>query len=222
MNFMCIGSSYQLKMAIEENFLKAVEKIKASEKKVNFNQTVDLIINLREFDVRREAFNIFISVPNKIKDKKIAGFFERDSSVIDSIRKEQFVKYKEKKEIKKLIKQYDFFIANAKLMPAVATSFGRVLGPVGKMPSPQLGILPTEDDKLVEVLVSKINSTVRVRVKEPSIKIAIAKQSMDSDKIAENAFVVYQKILDTLPRKRDNVRNVKIKLTMDKPEKIQI
>ena len=113
-------------------------------------------------------------------------------------------------------------MANAKLMPAVATSFGRVLGPVGKMPSPQLGILPTEDDKLVEVLVSKINSTVRVRVKEPSIKIAIAKQSMDADKIAENAFAVYQKVLETLPRKRDNIRNVKIKLTMDKPEKIEI
>ncbi len=47
----------------EKNFLKAIEKIKASDKKVNFDQTVDLIINLKEFDVRREAFNIFIPVP---------------------------------------------------------------------------------------------------------------------------------------------------------------
>ena len=206
----------------EQNFLKAVEKIKSSDKKVNFDQTVDLIINLKEFDVRREAFNIFISVPNKIKDKKIAGFFEKDSNVIETIRKEQFSKYKEKKDIKKLINQYDFFVANAKLMPAVATSFGRVLGPVGKMPSPQLGILLNEEDKMVEELVNKINSTVRVRVKEPSIKIAIAKQSMDSDKIAENALAVYQKVLETLPRKRDNIRNVKIKLTMDKPELVVI
>lgn len=210
------------KMANEKNFLEAIEKIKASEKKVNFDQTVDLIINLKEFDVRREAFNIFIPVPNKIKDKKIAGFFEKDSTIIDSIRKEQFGKYKEKKDVRKLIKQYDFFVANAKLMPAVATSFGRVLGPVGKMPSPQLGILPVEDDKMVEAIVNKINSTVRVRVKEPSIKIAIAKQSMDADKIAENALAVYQKILETLPRKRDNIRNVKIKLTMDKPETVKI
>ena len=210
------------KMAKEKNVLEAIEKIKASEKKVNFDQTVDLIINLKEFDVRREAFNIFIPVPNKIKDKKIAGFFEKDSTIIDSIRKEQFGKYKEKKDVRKLIKQYDFFVANAKLMPAVATSFGRVLGPVGKMPSPQLGILPVEDDKMVEAIVNTINSTVRVRVKEPSIKIAIAKQSMDADKIAENALAVYQKILETLPRKRDNIRNVKIKLTMDKPETVKI
>jgi len=209
-------------MANEDNFSKAVEKIKSSEKKINFNQTVDIIINLKDFDVRREAFNIFISVPNKIKDKNVVGFFEKDSNVIDSIKKEQFVKYKEKKDIKKLIKQYDFFIANAKLMPAVATSFGRVLGPVGKMPSPQLGILPTEDDKLVEALVNKINSTVRVRVKEPSIKIAIAKQSLSSDKIAENAFAIYQKILEQIQKKKDNIRNVKIKLTMGKPEKVAI
>ena len=209
-------------MTIEDNFLKAIEKIKSSEKKINFDQTIDLIINLKEFDVRREAFNIFISVPNKIKDKKIAGFFEKESKVVDSIKKEQFSKYKEKKDIKKLIKTYDFFIANAKLMPAVATSFGRILGPVGKMPSPQLGILPNEDDKMIEALVNKINSTVRVRVKEPSIKIAIAKQSMDNDKIVQNAITVYKKILDTLPRKKDNIRNVKIKLTMDKPEKVEI
>jgi len=206
----------------EQNFLKAVEKIKSSEKKVNFDQTVDLLINLKEFDVRREAFNIFIPVPNKIKDKKIAGFFEKDSKVIDTIKKEQFSKYKEKKDIRKLIKAYDFFIANAKLMPAVATSFGRALGPVGKMPSPQLGILPAEEDKMVEAIVNKINSTVRVRVKEPSIKIAIGKQSMDDEKIMQNAVAVYHKILDTLPRKKDNIRNVKIKLTMDKPEKVEI
>jgi large subunit ribosomal protein L1 len=209
-------------MASEQNFLKEIEKIKSSDKKVNFDQTVDLIINLKEFDVRREAFNIFIQVPNKVKDNKIAGFFEGDSKIIDSIKKEQFSRYKEKKDIKKLVKQYDFFVANAKLMPAVATSFGRVLGPVGKMPSPQLGILPNEEDKMIEEIVNKINSTVKVRVKEPSIKVAIAKESLDNEKIAENALGVYKKILEKLPRKQDNIRNVKIKLTMGKPEKIKI
>jgi len=206
----------------EQNFLKAIEKIKSSEKKVKFDQTVDLLINLKEFDVRREAFNIFISVPNKTKDKKIAGFFEDNSKVIDSIKKEQFSKYKEKKDVKKLISKYDFFIANAKLMPAVATSFGRVLGPIGKMPSPQLGIVSNEDDKMIQGVVDKINSTVRVRVKEPSIKVAIGKQSMDNEKLMQNAVAVYHKILETLPRNKDNVRNVKIKLTMGVPEKVVI
>ena len=210
-------------MANEEKFTKAIEALKADKsKKVNFDQTVDLIINLKEFDVRRQAFNLFIQVPNKIKDKKIGGFFEKDSKVIDTIKKANFGKYKEKKDIRKLIKSYDFFIANAKLMPAVATSFGRVLGPVGKMPSPQLGILPNEEDAMVEALVNKINSTARIRVKEPSIKVSIGKQSMDTEKIMQNALTVYKKVLDTLPRKIDNVKNVKIKFTMSKPVKVEL
>ena len=102
-------------------------------------------------------------------------------------------------------------------MPSVATTFGRILGPSGKMPSPQLGILMVEDDKSIKALTERINNTVRVRVKEPSVKIGIGKESLKDEEIAKNAFTAYQKILEGLPRKEDNLRNIKIKLTMGKP-----
>ena len=209
---------------MEENaaFLEAIQELRNIEKKKNFDQTIDLIINLKEFDVRREAFSTFVTLPVKIKEKKILGFFEKDSEIIDTIKKDDFGRYKEKKDMKKLIKQYDFFIANAKLMPSVATSFGRVLGPVGKMPSPQLGIVASEDDKIVESIVNKINSTVRVRVKEPSIKVPIAKESFKDEDIVKNALAFYHKVLETLPRQKDNVKNVKIKFTMSKPVNVEI
>ena len=35
-------------------------------------------------------------------------------------------------------------------MPVVATTFGRALGPTGKMPSPQLGIVANEDDNSIK------------------------------------------------------------------------
>ena len=57
-------------MTIEENFEKAIKKLRTTENKKKFDQTIDLIINLKEFDVRRESFNLFITLPNKIKDKK--------------------------------------------------------------------------------------------------------------------------------------------------------
>lgn len=209
---------------IEDKFLEAVKKLRelGKDKERKFDQTVDLIVNLKEFDVRKEAFSIFVQVPNKVKDKKIAGFFENDSKLIDVIKRDDFGKYKEKKDIKKLVKSYDFFIANAKLMPSVATAFGRVLGPVNKMPNPQLGILPSEDENVVKGLIDKINLNVRVKVKEPSIKVGVAKVSLDDDKIVENILVVYNKILETLPKKFDNVRNVKIKLTMGKPVDVEV
>jgi large subunit ribosomal protein L1 len=206
----------------EEAFLKAIKTLRETEKKKNFDQTVDLIINLKEFDVRREAFSTFITLPVRIKNKKILGFLEKDSKIIDTLRKEDFSRYSEKKEIKKLIKKYDFFISNAKLMPAVATTFGRFLGPVNKMPSPQLGVLASEDEKIVEALVSRINSTVKVKVKEPSIKVPVAKESFKDEDIVKNIMAVYNKIIETLPRKKDNIRNIKIKLTMGKPVNVGI
>ena len=211
---------------IEDKFLEAVKNLREAEKnrkeKIKFNQSVDLIVNLKDFDARKESFTSFIQVPNKIKDKKIAGFFEKDNKFIDVITKSDFLRYKEKKDFKKLVKAYDFFVANAKLMPSVATTFGRYLGPVGKMPNPNFGIITNEEDNIVKNLIDNINSSVIVRVREPSIKVAVAKESLKDEEIAENALAVYNKILDTLPKKIDNIRNVKIKFTMAKPVNVNI
>jgi len=213
-------------MVNEEKFSAALKKLREAEdkreKKVKFDQTVDLIVNLKEFDVRKHAFNVFVQLPHKIKDKRVGGFFEKDSKIVDVIKKDSFGKYKEKKEIKKLIKAYDNFIANAKLMPAVATAFGRVLGPAGKMPSPQMGIVPNEEEAVVNAILGKINNSVRIIVKEPSIKAGVGKFSLSDKDVAENALVVYKKILDNLPRGIDNVRNVKIKFTMGKPVAVEL
>jgi len=208
-------------MTDENNFLEAVKKLRQTEKKRNFDQTVDLIINLKDFDIRKESFSLFITIPNKMKDKKVAGFLEKKSDVIFTIKKEDFPAYKTKRDIKNLIKEYDFFVSNAKLMPAVATHFGRVLGPADKMPSPKLGLLPSEDKEILEKIVNKINHTIRMRVKEPSIKIPVAKESFKDTQMVENLVSAYNEIVNNLPRKRDNVRNVKIKMTMGKPVSVQ-
>jgi len=210
-------------MPSEENFLKAVKKLKEENKKERkCDQTIDIIVNLKDFDVRKQAFNVFASVPHKIKDKKIAGFFEKDSELVDAIKKDNFIRYKEKKDIKKLVNSYDFFVSNAKLMPLVATSFGRILGPVGKMPSPQLGVLPNEEEAIVKTVIERINKSVRIRVKEPSIKVGVARLSLTDEQISENLSAVYSRILENLPKKIDNIRNVKIKLTMGKPVEVDL
>jgi len=213
-------------MSEEQQFTDAIKKLREiedkRENKRKFDQTIDLIVNLKEFEVKKHGFNVFVQLPHKAKEKKIAGFFEKDSKLVDVIKKDDFGKYKEKKDIKKLIKSYDSFIANAKLMPAVATAFGRVLGPVGKMPSPQLGILPNEEENVIQEILNKVNSSVRIVVKEPSIKVGVAKDSMSDEQIVENIIAVYHKILESLPKNKDNVRNVKIKFTMGKPVGVDV
>lgn len=213
-------------MTSKENFLKAVAEIRKQEAErkdaIKFDQSIDLLINLKNFDIKRTSINTFAVLPHKIKEKKIAGFLEKKSSIIDTITKAEFEDFKDKKKLKKLVNSYDFFIASAKLMPAVATTFGRVLGPVGKMPSPQLGMLISEDDNAIKALTKKIENTVKIRTKEPSIKIAIAKLSAKDEGIAENAVAAYNEVFKNLPKGRENLKSVLIKTTMGKPVKVPL
>ncbi len=205
----------------EEQLKNALTELrKAKERK--FDQTLDLIINLQKFNVKKNTVNIFVSVPYKIKEKKICAFLEVKRKDIDTITAEQFKKYKDKKELKKLVKKYDFFIAQASLMPKVATTFGRALGPAGKMPSPQMGIIMNADDKIIEELKGKINNSIKIRTKEASIKLPIGKQSMKDEELIENVLIVYNRILKELPREKENIKNVELKFTMTKPEKILV
>ena len=207
-------------MTLEEDFKKALGELR-KEPERKFNQSVDLLINLQKFDVRKTNVNIFVSVPHKIKDKRIGAFFEAKNHLVETITKEDFKKYAGK-NAKKLINQFDFFIAQASLMPSVATTFGRALGPSGKMPSPQMGILINADDKAINELKERINSSVRIKVKESSVKLSIGKQNMKDEDLVENAMAIYNALLKVLPRDKENIKNIELKLTMSKPQKIKL
>ncbi|OGJ11904.1 hypothetical protein A3K62_02430 [Candidatus Pacearchaeota archaeon RBG_16_35_8] len=208
-------------MELKQELLKALDELRKNEER-KFNQTADLIINLQKFDVKKQNLNLFLEVPYKIKDKKIAGFFESKNKDIETITPPEFKNYSDKKDLKKLAVKFDFFIAQASLMPKVATVFGRALGPSGKMPSPQLGILMNADEKSIKALREKIDNSVKIKIKEASVKLAIGKQSMKNEQIVENILAVYNSLLKSLPKGKDNVKNIEIKFTMTKPQKIQI
>jgi len=208
-------------MELNEQLKQALVELR-KDKSRKFDQSVDLIINLQKFDVKREQLNLFVSVPHKAKDKKICGFLEIKNNNVDTIMKSEFKKYSDKKELKKLIAKYDFFIAQASLMPIVATTFGRVLGPAGKMPSPQLGILMNVDDRAINELKDKINSSLKIKTKEASIKVPVGKQSMKDEEIIENVLAIYNTVLKSLSKGKDNIKNIELKFTMTKPQKIKL
>ena len=195
--------------------IKAIQELR-KEKKRKFAQSVDLIVNLKNFDVRREALNTFIFVPHKL-EKKFAAFFAKRSKFVDTITQEDFVKYKDLKDFKKLAKKYDAFLAAAPMMGKVATKFGRVFGPMNKMPSPLAGIVPKEDDAVVEAMLEKMGKAIRVKNKEMSIKISVGKENMDDDRLVANVEAAIKEIEKKLPKGRDNVKDVLVKFTMTKP-----
>jgi len=189
------------------------------EKKRKFVQTVDLVMNLKNFDVRKEALNTFVEVPHG-SEKKLAAFFQKRSKLIDTITEEDFVKYKEMKDMKKLAKKYDAFIANGSMMGKVATKFGRVFGPMNRMPSPQAGIVPKEEEAMITAMIEKMNKSLRVKNKEMAIKLPVGKESMSDDELEDNIKAVIKGLKKKLPRGNDNVKEVLIKFTMTKPMKI--
>lgn len=203
----------------KEDILKVLKELRKSKDR-KFNQSVDLIINLKNFDIKKQSVNLTLDLPNKIKEKKICAFLNEKSGIIDTITKPEFDSYKDKKKLKKLVKKYDFFMSAASLMPQVATVFGKVLGPAGKMPSPKAGIIMQETDEEIKKMKEKLNKVIKIVSKEPSLKMCIGKTDMKDEEIAENVKMVYNKVLDSLTRKKENIRNVLIKFTMSKPIKI--
>lgn len=204
----------------KEEIVKAITELRKNEKR-KFSQTVDLIVNLKNFDIKRESINIIASLPHKFREIKSAAFLTNKSQVIDTITRPEFERYKGK-TAKKLAKSYDFFIAHASLMPSIATTFGKFLGPAGKMPSPQLGIITKEDDSTVKEIVEKAEKSVKIKTKEPSLKIGAGNESMKDEEIADNILAVYNSILNALPKKKESIRNVLIKFTMTKPVKLSV
>ncbi|MBU0466322.1 MAG: hypothetical protein KJ718_03865 [Nanoarchaeota archaeon] len=200
---------------------EALTKLK-EEKKRKFDQTVDLIINLKGIDLKRDQMNLVVTLPNKVKEKKVCGFLTQKSKLVKTITEPEFKKYGEKNALKKLVKEYDYFIAVGNLMPKVATNFGKVLGPVGKMPSPQLGVIMQESEQAIKETLDKISTSLKIRLKEASFKFVVGKESMDSEKVIENIKSVYKSIENALPKKKENVKNVMLKLSMSKPMRVEV
>jgi len=204
------------------NFSEALKELRKKSKKRNFDQTFDLIINLKNFDPRREAINTFIVLPNVVKKKKICAFLEHPSKIVDYVITKDDIDRISLKDIKKLAKEYDFFIANAKLMPKIASKFGKILGMAGKMPDPKIGgVLVQENEKNIEEVVKKLSSIVKIKSKEASIKIGLGKESMPDNDLIKNVETAFKTIIKVLPKKELNIKSVMFKFTMSPPIKIK-
>ncbi|MEK6983177.1 MAG: 50S ribosomal protein L1 [Nanoarchaeota archaeon] len=213
----------------KEKIKSALARAKDISQKRNFKQSYDLIINLKGIDLKKQETQIdsFVTLPySRGKKMKVCALVgaeleEQAKGIYDSvILSDNFARYKDKKEIKKIANGFDFFIAQANVMPKVATVFGRAFGPRGKMPNPKSGCIVPPNANL-KPLYEKLQRTVRASAKTaPLIQCAIGTEDMDSDDLAENALAVYNSVLQHLPNEKHNIKDIYIKLTMSKPVKV--
>lgn len=214
----------------KSKFVEAINKAITESEKKKFTQRIDVVINLKSLDFKKPEHQIdmFVSYPHQI-GKKIkvcalvgAELIDEEKSNCDfSVKSDDFNQYTENKRlIKKMASEYDFFIAQANIMPQVATTFGRILGPRNKMPNPKAGcVVPPKVN--LKPLYQKLQKMSRVVAKKtPIIQTAIGNQSMTVDDLTENFMQLYNQLIHTLPNEENNVKSVYVKLTMGKPIKV--
>jgi large subunit ribosomal protein L1 len=211
----------------QKEILEAIQKLRKDSKKRQFNQTFDFVMNFKGLDLKNPEHNIntFLQLPHSkgrqnkigvIVGKELGGKVkdECDEVIHD---KDLVALAKDKKKVKKLARHVDFFMAQANIMPKIATSLGRVLGPMGKMPSPKAGCIVPPTIPSLKPLADKLRNTVKLQTKnEPGIKVSVGKEDMKDEEIAENILAIYNHIIHLLPQETQNVKNAFVKLTMGK------
>ncbi|HLD19259.1 MAG TPA: 50S ribosomal protein L1 [Candidatus Nanoarchaeia archaeon] len=215
----------------KDAIIQAIKQVKETSPKRKFKQSFDLIINLKDLDLKKneQQVDFFGTLPAPTgKRKKIcalvdAGLKAEASKVCDGvISDDEFDRYaKDKKAAKKLATEYDFFIAQANLMAKVAAAFGRALGPKGKMPNPKAGAVVPLKAQLQPVY-EKLQNTTRISAKvTPIIQLMIGTEDSKDDDIANNVTSIYNQIVQKLPQEENNIKSVFLKLTMGKPVRLK-
>ena len=210
--------------------LQAITYVTKHSPKRSFNQAVDLIITLKDLDLKKpdQQVDFFMSMPHKrAKAAKVCGLvgpelYDQAKEALDAaISIDEFKTFaKDKRAAKKLGRTYDFFVAQADIMPKVAQTFGKILGPLAKMPNPKAGCVVPPNANLSQ-LYDKLQYTLHVLVKKQKMfQAGIGREDGDANAIAENAFAVYDQLMHHLPLEKNNIKDVFVKVTMGKAVKL--
>ena len=211
-------SSWRIYMTQE--IIDAVKEAKEQAKPRNFTQSIDVIINLKDLDVRKpeNRFSEEVALPNgRGKEIKIGVIADgelalaaKNAGVDVVISKEDLQEFgKDIKAAKKVVNSVDSFIAQADMMPLVGRFLGRILGPRNKMPK------PVPASARIEPLLERAQATIKVGVKQqPSIQILVGTQDMDDEKLAENIEAVLAVLDRNLEKGRNQIKSMYIKATM--------
>jgi large subunit ribosomal protein L1 len=214
----------------KNDFIKALEQLRqdSQQNPRKFKQGVDLIINLKGIDFKKpeQQIDLFVALKFRQKKAKICGIVggelasQSKANLDFTITPDEFPIYSDKKVLKKLAKEYDWFVAQANIMIEIAKIFGRVLGQRGKMPNPKAGCVVPPNANL-KVVADKLRNTIKVAAKsQPSIKRAIGNETMTNDEIAENAMMIYGAVAGKVADEAANIKNVMLKFTMSKPVQV--
>ncbi len=210
----------------DKTVLEKIAKLKKESKKRNFSQKFDLVISLKEFNIKKgDKIDDYVLLSNTTgKNCRFCALVgnelvEQAKKFCDTtILVDDFAEWENPRKIRKLVRSHDYFIAQANLMASIAKTFGKYLGSKGKMPNPKLGLVVAPNGN-IEDLIKRLRNTVILKAtKQPSIQVTIGNEEMKDEEILGNIKVVADKIIKDLPKGKHQIKHIMLKLTMSKPE----
>ena len=207
-------------MINEIQLTEMIKEAKKSEKQRKFKQSLEMIMVFKDIDVKKGfALNEIVQLPKTSSPSTVCVLASGDMGLkAKSAKADRVIDGDElnklgadKRESRKFINSFDFFLADTKLMPAVGKSLGQLLGPRGKMPTPVPFNAP------IESFLERFRSSIRVRSKNSlATSCKIGDESMEDPVLAANAHAVLSAIEKKLPNGDKNIKKVMVKTTMGK------
>ena len=210
-------------MITEAQLTEMIKTVKADAKQRKFKQALEIIITFKDIDVKKGfALNEIVQLPKTSSPAAVCVMATGDMSTKAKAAKadavigtEELDKFAaNKRESRKFINKYDFFLADTKIMPVVGKVLGQLLGPRGKMP------VPVPFDAPIESFLQRFRSSIKVRVRSSlSLACKFGDETMDDADLAINAHAVISAVEKKLPNGEKNIKRIMIKTTMGKPTK---
>ena len=200
---------------------EAIEKTKQSTKR-NFIQSVDLIFLFQDLDLKKPENRIseFIELPNPPFENKVCfigtGHLASEAKKTGAdriISKDELEELgKNKKDARKVVREYDSFIAEASIMPLVGKTLGSLLGPKGKMP------MPAPPNVSLGPIIDRQRKLILIRIKDqPILQCKVGSEKIESKKISENIQTIIKSLEGKLARGLKNIKKIRIKTSMGEP-----
>ncbi|MEM4265035.1 MAG: 50S ribosomal protein L1 [Thermoplasmata archaeon] len=204
---------------VDQQIVEAARKALKNSQQRNFLESVELAINLGEVDLSDPKNRIQEDVvlpKGRGKPVKVGVFGSSEMAVkvkevADLIVKPEEIEEiaEDKRKAKKMLAEYDFFVAEAPLMPTIGKRLGVILGTTGRMPRP---VPPGSDPSNI---IKNLKNSVRIRTKDKAtFHVPVGTKDMSPEDIAENVDAVLKRIISKLERGKQSVKSVYIKSTM--------
>jgi large subunit ribosomal protein L1 len=210
-----------------ENLVEAVREALQAGPRRNFKESVDLVVVLRDVNLKSPQGRIreVVFLPNKPnKDVTICVVAEGDMALkakelADMVlsRSDLQAMLNDRKQAKKVAGKCDWVLVQTDLMPLVGRSLAPALGPRGKMPIP---VPPSAD---IKSFVERYRSAVMLRTKDqPQVMCRVGTEDMEPEKIADNIAAVLSALEAKLPNGSQNIAKIVVKRTMGPPIEVRV